>query len=179
MCIVKVCVEGQTTFGGKLAGHKKSGTSHQFLKVWFFIVQLSGRVSKMKIDLFSSPSMDESDIPAYLLVGHNVSQSNGAERSLLGTAVSALSMGVGDSVLDTIEKKTGLNVSLEKGEETKGYSLVISKEIYKNLYVGYGKGLTDSESVFTIHYQLPDGFSVETESTSTTNKVELFWSVER
>ena len=142
-------------------------------------VQLSGRVSKMKIDLFSSPSMDESDILAYLLVGHNVSQSNGAERSLLGTAVSALSMGVGDSVLDTIEKKTGLDVSLEKGGKTKGYSLVISKEIYKNLYVGYGKGLTDSESVFTIHYQLPDGFSVETESTSTTNKVELFWSVER
>ncbi len=142
-------------------------------------VQLSGRISKMKIDLFSSPSMDESDILAYLLVGHNLSQSDGTEPSLLGTAVSALTMGVGDSVLAALEKKTGLDVSLEKGEIASGYSLVLSKKIYKNLFVSYGKGLTDSESIFKIHYQLPDGFSIETESTSTTDKVEVFWSVER
>ncbi len=142
-------------------------------------VQLSGPISKMKIDLFSSPSMDESDILAYLLIGHNLAQSDGAEQSLLGTALSTLSMGVGDSVLAALEKKTGLDVTLEKYGKSSSYSLVISKEIYKNLYVGYGKGLTDSESVFKVHYQLPDGFSIETESTSTTDKVELFWSVER
>lgn len=141
-------------------------------------IRLTGRASRMKVDLFSDPAMNESDILAYLLVGHNFSQSDGVERALLGTAVSAMSMGIKDSVLNTLEKKTGLDVHLDKGGETAGYSLVVSKKIYKNLFLSYGKGLTDSESILKIQYQLPEGFSVETESTSTTNKVELFWSVE-
>jgi len=55
----------------------------------------------------------------------------------------------------------------------------VGKEIYKDLYISYGKGLTDSAGTFKARYILKYGFSVETETTSEATGSDLFWSLER
>jgi translocation and assembly module TamB len=142
-------------------------------------IQLTGSVSRMDMKLFSSPTMDDSDILAYLLVGHGMSTSNEQEGSMLGAAAATLGIGKGGSFLSTIEKKTGFDVSLAGGEKASDVSLVVGKKINKDLYISYGKGLTDSEGTFKARYNLKHGFSVETETTSEAGGADLFWSLER
>lgn len=70
-------------------------------------------------------------------------------------------------------------MSLAGGEKSTDVSLVVGKEVYKDLYISYGKGLTDSEGTFKARYNLKYGFSVETETTSEASGADLFWSLER
>jgi len=142
-------------------------------------IQLTGSVSAMEMELFSSPPMEDSDILSYLVAGRDMSQSEDSEGSVLGAAAAALGRGTGNTLLGRIQKKTGLDVSLGGGEKSTDVSLVIGKQIAKNLYISYGKGLTDSEGVFKTRYQMKHGFSVETKTTSEATGADLFWSLER
>jgi translocation and assembly module TamB len=142
-------------------------------------VQLTGSVSKMEMNLFSSPPMDDSDILAYLLVGHDMSSSSMTEDSMLSAAASGLGIGKGGTFFKDITEETGLDVSLAGGEKSTDVSLVVGKEVYKDLYISYGKGLTDSEGTFKARYNLKYGFSVETETNSEATGTDLFWSLER
>ena len=142
-------------------------------------VRLTGSVSHMEMNLFSNPSMDDSDILAYLLAGHDMSSSSETEGSMLGAAAASLGIGKGGAFLSDITEGTGLDVSLAGGAEASDISLVVGKEIYKDLYISYGKGLTDSTGSFKARYDLKYGFSVETETTSEATGSDLFWSLER
>jgi translocation and assembly module TamB len=142
-------------------------------------VQLTGTVSAMEMKLYSSPPMDDSDILAYLVVGRDMSQSDDSEGTMLGTAAAFIGRGTGNSLLGRIQKKTGLDVKLAGGEKSSDVSLVVGKQIAENLYISYGKGLTDSEGVFKTRYQMKHGFSVETKTTSEATGADLFWTLER
>ncbi len=142
-------------------------------------VQLTGSVSAMEMKLFSSPTMNDSDILSYLVVGRDMSQSDDAEGSMLGTAAAFIGRGTGNSLLGRIQKKTGLNVSLAGGEKATDVSLVVGKKISQDLYISYGKGLTDSEGVFKARYKMKHGFSIQTETTSEAAGADLYWSLER
>ncbi len=142
-------------------------------------IQVTGSVSQMEMNLFSEPHMNDSDILAYLLVGHDMATSNDMESSLLAAAASALGGGTGGGALQEIGEGTGLNISLASGEETSDVSLVVGREIYNDLYISYGKGLTDSVGTFKARYNLKHGFSVETEVTDEETGTDLFWSLER
>jgi len=142
-------------------------------------VQVTGTVSRMEMNLFSNPPMDDSDILAYLLAGHDMSSSSQQEESMLGAAAAGLGIGKGGDFLRDITEETGFDVSLAGGEKSSDISLVVGREIYKDLYISYGKGLTDSASTFKARYNLKYGFSIETETTSEATGSDLFWSLER
>ena len=142
-------------------------------------IQLTGSVSHMEMNLFSNPSMDDSDILVYLLAGNDIASSNETEGSMLGAAAASLGIGEGGNFLSDITEETGLDVNLAGGEKASDISLVVGKEIYKDLYISYGKGLTDSAGTFKARYILKYGFSVETETTSEATGSDLFWSLER
>ncbi len=141
-------------------------------------VQVTGSVSRMEMNLFSDPPMDESDILAYLLVGHDMSASNEKEGSMLGAVAGTLGGGTGGGFLNDIEESTGLNVSLSGGGKASDFSLVVGKEIYEDLFISYGKGLSDSEGTFQARYKLKYGFSVKTEATAEATGADLLWSLE-
>jgi len=142
-------------------------------------IQLTGTISHMEMKLFSNPSMDDSDILAYLVAGHDMSSSNETEGSILGAAAASLGIEEGETFLSDIAEETGLDVNLAGGEKASDISLVVGKEIYKDLYISYGKGLSDSAGTFKARYILKYGFSVETETTSEATGSDLFWSLER
>ncbi|MBU1234793.1 MAG: translocation/assembly module TamB domain-containing protein [Proteobacteria bacterium] len=142
-------------------------------------VQVTGSVSRMEINLFSDPVMDDSDILAYILMGRSMSNLNEKEGSMLGAAASLWGVGKGGGFLQSIGEEIGFDVSLASGKTAKDISLVVGKEIYKDLYISYGKGLSDSAGTFQARYDLKYGFSVKTEATSEATGADLLWSLER
>jgi autotransporter translocation and assembly factor TamB len=54
----------------------------------------------------------------------------------------------------------------------------MGKEIYKDLYIIYGKDLTGAGGTFKARYDLKYGFSVETATNAKTNGADLLWSWE-
>ncbi|MCI5224811.1 MAG: hypothetical protein D3924_19625, partial [Candidatus Electrothrix sp. AR4] len=68
---------------------------------------------------------------------------------------------------------TGQNIFKSGGQ------VMVGKEIYKDLYISYGKDLVGSGGTFKAHYDLKYGFSVETATSSKTNGADLLWSLER
>ena len=67
---------------------------------WTVGVDVSGNVDDLNFSLFSSPVMSESDILAYLIIGHSVDTSNSEEDGLLQTAASALGVGATAQFMD-------------------------------------------------------------------------------
>ena len=141
-------------------------------------VRLTGSVTRMEMKLFSNPPMDESDILAYLLVGHDMSGTSEREGSLLGAAAAGMGIGTGGALLRDLSEETGFDLSLAGGERAADISLVVGREIGKDFYISYGKGLTDSAGTFKARYILKYGFSVETETTSEATGTDLLWSFE-
>jgi translocation and assembly module TamB len=146
-------------------------------------VHLTGPVRKMEMQLFSDTAMDESEILSYLLTGQDISKS-GTEDKALSPAAATLGKVGGGVLLKTVDPLKTLNMeglvdlSIGGGEDASDLSLVMGKEIYKDLYISYGKDLTGAGGTFKARYDLKYGFSVETATNAKTNGADLLWSWE-
>ena len=146
-------------------------------------VRLTGTVNNMEMRLFSDTAMDESEILSYLLTGQDISKS-GTEDKALSPAAATLSKVGGGVLLKTVDPLKTLDMeglvdlSIGGGEDASDVSLVMGKEIYKDLYISYGKDLTGAGGTFKARYDLKYGFSVETATNAKTNGADLLWSWE-
>ena len=146
-------------------------------------VRLTGTVNNMEMRLFSDTAMDESEILSYLLTGQDISKS-GTEDKALSPAAATLGKVGGGVLLKTVDPLKTLDMeglvdlSIGGGEDASDVSLVMGKEIYKDLYISYGKDLTGAGGTFKARYDLKYGFSVETATNAKTNGADLLWSWE-
>jgi translocation and assembly module TamB len=147
-------------------------------------IHLTGNASNMDMKLFSDTAMDDSEILSWLLTGQNGMSSSRGDATL-SPAAAALSKVGGGALLKTvnplavIDMEDFVDVSIGGGKEASDVSLVMGKEIYKDLYLSYGKDLTGEGGSFKARYDLRYGFSVETENTSKTTGADLIWSLEK
>ncbi len=137
-------------------------------------VRLTGTANDMEMRLFSDTAMDESEILSYLLTGQDISKS-GTEDKALSPAAATLGKVGGGVLLKTVDPLKTLDMeglvdlSIGGGEDASDVSLVMGKEIYKDLYISYGKDLTGAGGTFKARYDLKYGFSVETATNAKTN----------
>jgi translocation and assembly module TamB len=147
-------------------------------------IHLTGGVDDMSIKLFSDTPMQDSEILSWLLSGQN-SMSSSRSEATLSPAAAALSKVGGGALLKSvnplaaIDMEDFVDVSIGGGKEASDVSLVMGKEIYKDLYISYGKDLTGEGGSFRARYDLKYGFSVESETTAKTTGADLIWSLER
>lgn len=147
-------------------------------------IHLTGGVDDMSIKLFSDTPMQDSEILSWLLSGQN-SMSSSRGEAALSPAAAALSKVGGGALLKSvnplaaIDMEDFVDVSIGGGKEASDVSLVMGKEIYKDLYISYGKDLTGEGGSFRARYDLKYGFSVESETTAKTTGADLIWSLER
>jgi translocation and assembly module TamB len=149
-------------------------------------VRLTGSANSMVMSLFSDTAMDESEILSYLLTGQDISKSSSEkDKDALSPAAAALGKVGGGVLLKSVNPLGALNMedvvdlSIGGGDDASDVSLVMGKEIYKDLYISYGKDLTGAGGTFKACYDLKYGFSVETATNSKTNGADLLWSLER
>ncbi|MCI5122396.1 MAG: hypothetical protein D3908_14645 [Candidatus Electrothrix sp. AUS4] len=148
-------------------------------------VRLTGRANDMDMRLFSDTAMDDSEILSYLLTGKDIPRSTAGngEKSLSPSSATLGKLG-GGLLLKTVDPLKALDMegfmdlSIGGGEDASDVSLVMGKEIYKDLYISYGKDLTGAGGTFKARYDLKYGFSVETATNAKTSGADLLFSLE-
>jgi translocation and assembly module TamB len=143
-------------------------------------VTASGSLQDLDFKLFSDPSMDESDILAYMVVGHSRSGSNKDEEGLLEAAASVFGLEEGAGMVNTLAGLLPVDeMHLEGTEEEGTMSLVVGKKLTDKLYIGYDHNFFDQKGEFRVSYDLGYGFSAVTRSSASSNGADIFYTIEK
>lgn len=147
-------------------------------------VLVSGTVDDMEVKLFSDPPMGESEILTALLsgrpyveTGHQVSKTVTETAAVVGLERGGAILG---DILSGIEDQFLLDdIYMESGEGASDVSVMIGKELFKDLYISYGYDPFKASGIFKARYDLWKRFSVETEIGAEQTGADLLWSIEK
>ncbi|WP_347251528.1 translocation/assembly module TamB domain-containing protein [Legionella sp.] len=154
-------------------------------------IEVSGRLSSPKIQLFSDPSsLSQADILSMLLLGKPANQANKAGGQLLLNAISSMKLGAGTrgtQLLSQLKQALGVDLDIKSNTKynqqtnqiTESSSVVVGKSITKRIYVSYNFGLAQADSnVFTLTYLLNKFLSIQVNASLTASGVDLLYTRE-
>ena len=128
-------------------------------------VQVRGTLRQPTLDLFSEPSMSQSEQLSYLLTGMPLTETGEGDRDVVREATAALRMAGGEYVGERLGQRLGVDdVSIETGEGPDETTVVLGKWISSDVYVSYGIGLLDTASVFRLRYNMSRRWDLEAQS---------------
>ncbi|MDP3269962.1 MAG: translocation/assembly module TamB domain-containing protein [Legionella sp.] len=152
-------------------------------------VEVSGRLSQPKIQLFSNPSiLSQADILSMLVLGRPANQANKAGGQLLLAAISSMNLGGGTNgtqLLDQLKQKAGIdlnvqtnsNYNLATNQVSDNTSVVVGKSLSKRMYLSYNVGLSQSDpNVLTLKYLLNKFFSIQISNSTTSNGIDFLYT---
>ena len=147
-------------------------------------VLASGTVNDMDLKLFSDPPMAEDAILTELLAGRSYSGTSHQVSNTVGAVATGLGLTRGgafvEDILARLENQFALDdIYVESGEKSSDVSVMIGKELSKDLYISYGYDPFTSAGIFKARYDLWKGFSVETEVGADKTGADLLWSIEK
>lgn len=138
-------------------------------------VQVRGTLREPEATLFSEPTMQQSEILSYLVLGIPLGEAGEGDRSALNSAVAGASGWLAGRVGEGI----GIdNVAIEEGATEEETELVLGTYLHPRLYVSYGVGLFESFSRVRLRYSLSERWSLEGES-GPSSSGDLIYSIER
>jgi translocation and assembly module TamB len=141
-------------------------------------LQLEGSSSSPQMSLFSTPSMSQENILAYLILGHPIAEASVTDAALLATAASGLGLKGGNQMGDHIASTFGLDTVSIKGSGGDDTALEIGKYLSPKLYLGYGVGIFEPVSTVTLLYKLSKIWALKAESGTETG-VDFLYTHER
>jgi translocation and assembly module TamB len=138
-------------------------------------VTVRGTLRNPRVDLFSEPPMEESQVLSYLVVGVPLDETSSSGRSNVAAAAAALASSRRGQRL---AGELGIDqVTVEQAPGESGASLVLGRYLSPRLYVGYGIGLIEQANSVRVRYDLTQRWSVETRS-GATSSADLLYSIE-
>lgn len=142
-------------------------------------VRVRGTLKSPELTLFSEPTMGESDVLSYLLLGRPLRQASTSEGRLLARAATSLGLSGGEFLAQRIGARFGLEeVAIESGNTPEQASLVIGKRLSPKLYVNYSIGLFEQVNQIRLRYQLTKRWALQAES-GTYSGADLLYTIER
>lgn len=146
-------------------------------------VRLKGTLKQPQLSVFSEPTMPESEVLAYLILGHSLSQSTQAEGQSVSKSAAALSFVAGDYLQKGIGGRLGLDeLRVDVNQATQNTSLVMGKYLSPKLYLRYYSGIAESSRLVQLQYQLSKRVQIQTESgyqgTQSITGGDIFFTVE-
>ena len=145
-------------------------------------VMVQGSLADPRLDIFSQPTLPQSDQLAYLVLGRPLSSSSASENSVLQQAAMAIGVEGGTLVTEKIGKNLGVDtfgIESAPGTGAAQAALVVGKYLSPRLYVSYGYGLFEPISTLRMEYQLSPLWRVVTQSTNIATGGDVFWVKER
>jgi len=128
-------------------------------------VRVSGRVKNPAVNLYSTPSMNDQDVLAFLVFEKNT-ESLGASDLLTLAQIANSFRGESNGRLSNI--KTNLTKSLglteiEFGGSSSDPSVQLGKQFSSKFYLGYGYGVLSSIQTLLLRYNINKAWSVQSE----------------
>jgi translocation and assembly module TamB len=141
-------------------------------------LQVTGTLKSPQLTLFSEPTMPETEILSYLVLGRPLGQASSEEGSMLANAALSLGLKGGNLLAKKIGNQLGLDeigVESEGGLDTTQF--VLGKYLSPKLYVSYAAGLLEAQNTFRVRYDLFKGFSVRAQG-GTDSAVDVLYTIE-
>ncbi|MGK0224500.1 MAG: translocation and assembly module TamB, partial [Limisphaerales bacterium] len=145
-------------------------------------VDVSGAINAPAIEVFSNPTMPQSEQLSYLVLGRPLASADAGESSILQQAAMALGVKGGGLITDRLRDGLGvqqLGIETEPGQSSADAALVIGKYLSPKLYVRYGYGLFKPLSTLRFEYQLSKLWQIVTESTNEATGGDIQWVYEK
>ncbi|KTD51214.1 translocation/assembly module TamB domain-containing protein [Legionella quateirensis] len=152
-------------------------------------VEVTGRLSTPKIQLFSTPSiLSQADILSMLVLGRPASQANKAGGQLLLAAISSMNLGTGTNgaqLLDQLKQNLGFdlnvqtnsNFNLVTNQVSDNTALVVGKSLSKRMYLSYNVGLSQADpNVLTLKYLLNKFLSIQVSSSDAGSGIDILYT---
>ncbi|MFK7733758.1 MAG: translocation/assembly module TamB domain-containing protein [Pseudomonadales bacterium] len=150
-------------------------------------VNVRGELRQPELNLFSEPSMSQSDQLSWLVLGRPLQSASGAESDYITQAALALGIrggnsftkGIGDSLgVDTFAIQTGTGEAGAASDVNQA-ALVIGKYLTPKLYVSYGVGLLEAVNTVKLRYLMTERWNLETESSAISSGGDVSYSFEK
>jgi translocation and assembly module TamB len=126
-------------------------------------VSVTGRASSPRLNLYSSPSMQDEDILSILIFNKPVGNLASQDGFTLVRIANSL-RGDGSSevtkMTEKLQQSLGLT-SLEFQLNNNALSVVAGKQFSSKFYIGYGYGLLDAAQSLILRYNLSDAWSIK------------------
>jgi translocation and assembly module TamB len=140
-------------------------------------VAVTGTVLVPRVRLFSDPEMSDADKLSWLLRGRASEGPGTGDTALLQAAAMALLSGDEPSVLDNLFNVIGLDdLSVRQSDNATGGAIVsVGKQLSRNWYIGYERGLNATTGNWQLIYRIAQRFTVRAQS-GESNSLELIWT---
>ncbi len=144
--------------------------------------RVGGTLRTPRLTLFSEPAMPESSLLSYLLLGRapGTETSTPSEQELMLKAAIALATMGGNAVAENLAETFSIDeLGFESAGASNNTSLYIGKYLSPRLYAKYGIGLLEPSNTFFLRYRLNKRWSIESETSTTSNSGDLIYTLER
>jgi translocation and assembly module TamB len=130
--------------------------------------------------------MAEQEQLSYLVLGRSLDEAPDGQGSALSRAALAMGLKGGDFLAKNIGQQVGLDqIGIETGSGEAGApsdpsdaALVVGKYLSPKLYVSYGIGLFDPESVLEMQYEISRRWTFVTQSSGESTGADVLYTVE-
>ncbi|MGD8350311.1 MAG: translocation/assembly module TamB domain-containing protein, partial [Gammaproteobacteria bacterium] len=138
-----------------------------------------GRLRQPQIELFSIPTMGQTDILSYLLFGRPLETASGEDSALMAQAALTLGLAGGDQIARSLRERFGLDdFRVETADSGDQASLIVGRYLSPDVYVSYAVGLIESANSLNLRYRITDHWQIEAES-GTYHGADILYTIER
>ena len=142
-------------------------------------IKVKGSLNQPQLELFSIPTMGQTDTLSYLLLGRPMENASGEEGAMMAKAALALGLSGGDRIARLLGDQFGLDeMRVESSESGDQASLVVGRYLSPKLYVSYGVGLLEAINTLTVRYQISEKWQLKAES-GEAQGADFLYTIER
>ena len=145
-------------------------------------LNVRGTLQQPRLSFFSEPSMPQTQVVSYLLVGRPGGTTYSSGTTTINSASDALAMQGGGLLASQIGRRIGLEeVGVESSVDSAGETnqqLVLGKFLSPRLFVSYGISLTESINTLKLRYTISDRWVLKTES-GENQSADIEFTIER
>jgi translocation and assembly module TamB len=143
-------------------------------------IQINGTLLNMQSQLFSTPTLPDSEILSILITGKSFNDTNSVDQNNLLGAITSLGINRGQGgITDTIRNQLGLDaLALNSQADLQQSSLGLGKYLTPNIFMNYEIGLYEKESILSLDYILNDRLRLEVES-GISQSIDMTFRIEK
>ncbi len=124
-------------------------------------LKIRGSLYFPKVELFSIPTMGQTEALSYLVLGRPLEDNSKDEGNMVSKAVLLLSLSSGNEIVNSLGESLGIDeVSIDSSNAGEQASLVVGRYISPKLYISYGVGLIEAINTFKVRYQISERWQI-------------------
>ncbi len=127
-------------------------------------LNVRGTLREPRFGFYSEPSMTQTQIMSYLLVGKPIDDLQNRDTAAVGSARDTLALQGGGLIAAQLGRRLGLGQVGVETNSANDTSLVLGRFLSPRLFVSYGISLTESINTLKLRYTISDRWVLKTEA---------------